>query len=275
MPTPRGDAPPVRRTASLCGGISAACLAVALLLAGCAVSTVPAGWQWLAPGLLYRQQAPGLHLLQFDLREPALRLALTPPAQRGLAPEAMPAAAGARVVVNASFFDIDFRVRGLTVSDGQAWPEPMAPQASPLLACDRAQRCKMQMAPPHVLPAGTWTAVAGTPWLVRDGRARTVDDDARCPGFCGSPHPRTAIGLDATRRTLIVVLAEGRREGVPGLTLAELAQVLQAQGAAEAINLDGGGSSALWIDGRAVMQRPANEPASRPVANALVVRNAP
>jgi len=251
--------------------------ALALLLGGCsglASMTVPAGWQGLAPGLLMRQPAPGVHLVRLDLQEPGLRLILTPPAERGRKIDAMPAAQAAVVAFNASFFDRAWRVLGLTVSAGEAWPEPMAPRASPLMACDREQRCRMQLVPPHVLPPGTQLAVAGTPWLVRDGRPRTADDDAHCQAFCGAPHPRTAIGLDAGRRYLFVVLAEGRREGMPGLTLAELARLLHEHGANDALNLDGGGSSALWIDGRPVMQRPANEPVQRAIANALVIRRA-
>ena len=48
-----------------------------------------------------------------------------------------------------------------------------------------------------------------------------------------------------------------------------LAQWLQAQGVFDAVNLDGGGSSALFVQGRSLAARPANEPAQRAVANAL------
>lgn len=253
------------------------------LLAGCAgparettplPEPAPAGWRTLAPGLWQRDAAPGVQLLRLDLREPRLRLGLSPAAERGQPIDAMATARAARAAFNASFFDRSFRVRGLTVSEGLPWPEPMAPQASPLLACDAQQRCTMQLDAPQLLPPQTHTAVAGTPWLVRAGRPRSEADDAGCPGFCAQPHPRTAIGLDATRRHLIVLLAEGRRDDRPGLSLAQTARLLQAHGAADAFNLDGGGSSALLLDGRPAMQRPANEPAQRPIANALVIRAA-
>ena len=251
------------------------------LLAGCASlapettppsDPAPDGWRSLAAGLWQRDAAPGVQLLRLDLREPRLRLSLTPQAESGLPIDAMATARAARAAFNASFFDRSFRVRGLTVSEGLPWPEPMVPQASPLLACDVRQRCTMQLDAPQVLPPRTHTAVAGTPWLVRAGRSRTEADDAGCPGFCAQPHPRTAIGLDATRRHLIVLLAEGRRDDRPGLSLAQTARLLQAHGAMDAFNLDGGGSSALLLDGRPAMQRPANEPAQRPIANALVIR---
>jgi hypothetical protein len=232
---------------------------------------LPEGWQLLAPGLAYWRGEPGLHALRLDLQEPSLRLALSPIEEKGLPIDAMPSARAALAAVNASFFDRSFKVRGLSVSNDVRWPEPMAPQDSPLLACDRSQSCKLQLAPPYALPEDTHTAVAGTPWLVRDGQARTPKDDARCAAFCANTHPRTALGLDASGRQLFILLAEGRRAQVPGLSLAETAEKLQALGAHQALNLDGGGSSALLIRGEVKMQRPANEPQQRRIANALLI----
>ncbi|MFN7694893.1 MAG: phosphodiester glycosidase family protein [Burkholderiales bacterium] len=245
------------------------------LLGACASpprSPLPEGWTALAPGLAYWRAEPGLHALRLDLQEPSLRLALSPPAEKGQPIDAMPSALAAVAAVNASFFDRNFKVRGLTVSERTPWPEPMAAQESPLLACDAQQRCSLQLAPPYALPDGTQTAVAGTPWLVRDGQARTQDDDARCTAFCANPHPRTALGLDASGRHLFILLAEGRRPQVPGLSLAATAAQIRALGAHQALNLDGGGSSTLLLNGEAKMQRPANEPTQRRIANALIIR---
>jgi hypothetical protein len=63
-------------------------------------------------------------------------------------------------------------------------------------------------------------------------------------------HPRAAIGIDGTR--LLAVASEGRAPGEAGLTLAELATLMADLGAREAINLDGGGSTSLVVDGRLV-----------------------
>ena len=63
-------------------------------------------------------------------------------------------------------------------------------------------------------------------------------------------HPRAAIGIDDTR--LLAVASEGRAHDEAGLTLAELAELMTALGAREAINLDGGGSTSLVVDGRLV-----------------------
>lgn len=59
-------------------------------------------------------------------------------------------------------------------------------------------------------------------------------------------HPRTAAGVSADGRTLILVVVDGRQPSHSvGMTLPELADLMIEQGAINAINLDGGGSSAF------------------------------
>lgn len=250
-----------------------------LALAGCASVTVTppaAGWQPLAPGLAHRAWSPWpgseVQALRVDLTR--VRLALSPPAEAGLPLDRMPSAGAALASVNASFFDREFRPRGLTVSEGQPWPALLKAPATardPLLACD--SRCGIRFDAPAAPEPGWQLAVSGTPWLVRDGRARTAEDDATCASLCAQPHPRTALGLDASGRQLVVLLAAGRRGDVKGLTLAQTAQLLRELGAVQAFNLDGGGSSTLLIRGESRLPRPFNEPALRRVANALHLLN--
>jgi hypothetical protein len=249
-------------------------LAVLALLGGCAslAPPPPDGWQPLAPGLAHRAWAPfpdsDVQALRVDLAH--VRVSLSPVADAGLPLDQMPSGRGALASVNASFFDKEFRPRGLTVSDGQPWPallKTAKPVNDPLLACD--SRCAIRFDAPAAPEPGWRLAVSGTPWLVRDGQARTAADDATCAHLCAQTHPRTAVGLDASGRHLIVLLAAGRRGEVKGLTLAQTAAVMRELGAAQAFNLDGGGSSTLLIGGASRLPRPFNEPALRRVANAL------
>ena len=63
-------------------------------------------------------------------------------------------------------------------------------------------------------------------------------------------HPRTAMGYTADGR-LIILMTEGRNPGIAeGMTLMQQAQVLQSLGCVEALNLDGGGSSCLLLNGK-------------------------
>ncbi len=77
------------------------------------------------------------------------------------------------------------------------------------------------------------------------------------PAPCSRPyhvalHPRTAVALSADGRVLLLVVVDGRQPGVSeGVALAELAGIAAQYGGSTALNLDGGGSSALAIQGEA------------------------
>jgi hypothetical protein len=111
---------------------------------------------------------------------------------------------------------------------------------------------------PEATPAGAWDAlsggVAGGQLLVRDGQRRPVEEWVEFAAF-GSDHalarqPRTAIGRTG-RGEVLLVTVDGRQPGWSvGLTVRELADVLLALGARDAVNLDGGGSTAMVVQGR-------------------------
>ncbi len=94
----------------------------------------------------------------------------------------------------------------------------------------------------HTLTAGgvePRVVVGGRHVLVRDGEPVPVEDDSRAP--------RTAIGFSEDGGALHVVTADGRNRGHSGATLAEVAELLAASGAEQALELDGGGSSTLLV----------------------------
>jgi hypothetical protein len=253
----------------------------ALLLAGCAPLAPKPGdaslpWQQRHPALAYLQYSPlpdsVVHALRIDLQAPGLQVQISPPAERGQALDRMASSSGALAAINASFFNKDYQPRGLTVSQGEAWQPVMSQQASPLLACDDRPRCLIQLQPPFEPRPGWFNVVAGTPWLLDQGRQRTAADDASCANLCAMMHPRTAVGLDASGRWLFLVVSEGRRPPVLGLTLTQLSAVMKQLGAHQAVNLDGGGSSTMLLQGQSMPARPFNEPQLRKLANALLIR---
>jgi hypothetical protein len=107
--------------------------------------------------------------------------------------------------------------------------------------------------------------VGGHPTLVRDGSIVPQDDVCR---LCGR-NPRTAIGVTATG-TILLVVVDGRSPSSVGMTLSKLASYMHSLGAVEALNLDGGGSSTLWIEGSGVVNDPSDG-SERRVSNAVVV----
>lgn len=117
--------------------------------------------------------------------------------------------------------------------------------------------------------------VGGYPELL--DRGRRVGDllVSENPNFAGTRHPRTAVGVEPARDVLWLVVVDGRQAGYSlGMTLPELANLFEALGVPEALNLDGGGSSVMVVRGRAA-SRPSDEAGERPVVNALVLRDDP
>lgn len=82
--------------------------------------------------------------------------------------------------------------------------------------------------------------------------------------------PRTAIAYNADQSLLIVAVIDGYQRGYSrGATQLELANLLLEFGAYDAMELDGGGSSSMTIDGK-IMNRPPDAGGERAVANALL-----
>ena len=96
--------------------------------------------------------------------------------------------------------------------------------------------------------------VSGHPTLIHRGRRTT--DFGTDPTFLDR-NPRTAIGLDASGDILILVTVDGRSSRARGMTGDETARLLERLGADDAVMLDGGGSTTMWIAGRGVVNRPS------------------
>ncbi len=112
-------------------------------------------------------------------------------------------------------------------------------------------------------------AVAGGPLLLSQGRIRVTSDEEV---FFGTSiprvHPRTAAGRTADG-ALILMVVDGRQPESRGVGLEELAVLMRDAGAVDALNLDGGGSSTLVVNGVRV-NRPAGGNIEREVMSALV-----
>ncbi|MCU1589229.1 MAG: PhosphodieSPTER glycosidase [Frankiales bacterium] len=114
---------------------------------------------------------------------------------------------------------------------------------------------------------GSVDVLGGNPVLILNGLEQYQDLSGSDAFF--DRQPRTAVGVTGDGRMLLVVV-DGRQPGYSvGMTLQELADLMQSLGAINAINLDGGGSSAMWVNGIRV-NRPSDG-FERGVGSALVV----
>ena len=120
-------------------------------------------------------------------------------------------------------------------------------------------------------------AVGGRPVLVRDSAIVPEVDTEGAAGFATSRHPRTAVGIAANGTRLLLITVDGRQKPYSdGMTLRELANLMLALGARDAINLDGGGSTTLvYKEPRSrqltIANRPSDPTGERAVGNALAV----
>ncbi|MFW5697356.1 MAG: phosphodiester glycosidase family protein [Fimbriimonadaceae bacterium] len=116
------------------------------------------------------------------------------------------------------------------------------------------------------------TVVSAGPGILSDGDVNVnIEAEGIREGFDTERHPRTAMGVDAAGETLWLVTVDGRQEGWSrGIDLYELAELLRYLGADDAANLDGGGSTTMWVDGQ-VVNRPSDPTGERHVASSLLV----
>ena len=91
------------------------------------------------------------------------------------------------------------------------------------------------------------------PILRRNGVS--MDANIGGEGFYG-PHPRTMLGKCADG-TVYMVVMEGRLDGASGFSLENMVSLAEDLNMTDAINLDGGGSSTLWVAGSGVINRPS------------------
>ena len=117
------------------------------------------------------------------------------------------------------------------------------------------------------------TLVGGWPRIVQAGRNVALEADSvegTVPRFSRARHPRSALGISQDSATLFLVAVDGRQQASVGMTLEELADAMIALGAFEAMNFDGGGSTALVVRD-SIVNVPSDTSGERAVGNVVVV----
>lgn len=109
--------------------------------------------------------------------------------------------------------------------------------------------------------------ISGGPYLLKDNQI-FIDMTAQKLQSIGGRNPRTAIGYTEDNN-LILVAVDGREGSSVGLTLVELAKLMKTLGCTNAINLDGGGSTVIYIKGQ-IVNHP-HQPGGIALSNALVI----
>ena len=251
--------------------------------------------RFLRNGLSYHfvwsEKGPwAVHVLRLELERCDLGLRVLPAGEAGLYQAGLAtvtelvgeAGGGVLAAVNGDFFTPEGRPLGAEVAAGQIlWS-----RERPALEWTPGR-------PPWIgtivregsgLSAGTWVSrsrpgrtqvIGGYPELLDAGRPVMNDNPDSDQGFTSLRHPRTSVAYDPEARLLWVMVVDGRQGSYSsGMTLAEMTATLSATGAAEALNLDGGGSAVMVVHGR-MMSRPSDDAGERAVRNALAVVSDP
>jgi len=117
------------------------------------------------------------------------------------------------------------------------------------------------------------TAVGGGPVLLQNGQIKISNEEEQM--FTGKAindkHPRTAMGYTNDGKIIVLVIQGRFPAKAEGATLLQEAKLLQDLGCTEALNLDGGGSSCMLINGKQTIQ-PSDKEGQRPVPAVFVIK---
>jgi exopolysaccharide biosynthesis protein len=127
----------------------------------------------------------------------------------------------------------------------------------------------------ELVAAGVWNTLSFGPALVEDGEVVDGIEDVEVDTNVGNhsiqgDQPRTAVGV-VDDNHLVFVVVDGRSPGYSaGVTMTDLAEIMQSLGATTAYNLDGGGSSTMYFDG-SLVNDPLGRGAERGTSDILYV----
>ena len=113
--------------------------------------------------------------------------------------------------------------------------------------------------------------IGGSPVLIKDGKIKDTYKQELIEIGADIAAPRTAIGITSDKK-LVLFVCEGRNmtEGVPGYTTGEVAQILKNYGCTDALNLDGGGSSLMLVNGKELIK--PSDGKQRSVASCVYIK---
>lgn len=173
--------------------------------------------------------------------------------------------------VNLGMFDSWFQHGGMYIVDGQYIQEPMARYID--LVIDKKGKMDVQSFKPpldnetvHRLQEETQFVVGTTYSLVQDGVENL--ENAALYSHYNTRQPRTLFGQRADGRYVLVVV-DGRKIASVGVTASQSAKIMLDLGCVEAVNLDGGGSSSMWVQGE--LKSSPSDGKERAIGSALFV----
>jgi exopolysaccharide biosynthesis protein len=215
-----------------------------------------AQWQRVAAGVDYQHIRRGsidVHVTRIDLGGGKVHVIATREGDRSLTVSEFAKKTGALVAVNGGYFNEQLWPIGTSIGACGTWWHGVKVQRNEGLVAFGKRRAEVQ---DNTQKTKRWMKAGLTGWPLLVSDCKVVEKLPGSDSFTRAPHPRTAMGLSGDGKTVYLLVADGRREGtpvqhieaVPGFTLPELAKFMREElGVCRAMNLDGGGSSAIWV----------------------------
>jgi hypothetical protein len=251
-------------------------LALALPLALLSIdASAQAGDTWSTPftGVrhLYRTKSTPnrIHALVINLCAPGVSMRATASTERKRTVSSFATLVKAEAAINGDFFSYDtYGTSGLAIGNGVRWTDTKDGTSSGFAAFGPG-KAVFSFPSEVVTDPESWmdNVVSGHPLIVKAGAAIHTDCTS---AFCNK-NPRTALGFSRNRRTLYLFVVDGRTSISVGMSINQLADEMHGLGAWDAINLDGGGSTTMWLSGKGVLNDPSDG-AQRVVGNHLGVQ---
>jgi len=204
--------------------------------------------------------AQEIYITYVDTSHPSVSFIATKPGQRGTVVSQFAATAGAAVAINTNFYASGAVPCGMAMGDGELFTDAYQGAEQGSCAHSIAVGPGNSVSFPDTwgipngpAPAGAHEVCTGMPTLVRAGVVvpQSEIEGSAYPDHMATAQPRTAMCLHDDQHTLILAVVDGREAGVRvGMRGITLANFMKSLGCHQAVNLDGGGSSTMFIEGQ-------------------------
>lgn len=211
-----------------------------------------------------------INVLEVDLTVPGVRFEATATGQRKRRTSDFAKLIGAQAAINADFFSYTtYATGGLAAGAGAKWPDTNDNPGKGTFAFSNGMRVELKPEAPVITFDPSWMrgVVSGHPMVLTNG---VVVSDAAIGAHCTARHPRTAIGISADSKKVWLAVIDGRQTASIGMTCSDIGHLMKGLGAVNALSLDGGGSSAMYLAGTGVVNRPSDG-SERVVGNHLAL----
>jgi exopolysaccharide biosynthesis protein len=242
------------------------------------------GLKWKSSHTILNDTVPqNLNLLVIRLNKRSISLVHSP--VKNLPTSVQAEAAAAITAINGGFFNVKtggsvsyLRTAGSIVDSDTAlrWPRNSNLNGAILIDTDGNLSIRKKMSNSWFDSHSEYMDVLVTGPLLLDNKEKTILPET---ALVSNTHPRSAVGV-RSRKMVIFITVDGRDKEAKGMTLYELAEIMKLLKCRDAVNLDGGGSTTMWIDGKpfnGVVNMPSDNrkwdhEGERAVANILIVK---